>query len=113
MSKKKAFNLQCHLCGSDYKKGKVPMELIEGSGHYEETEVYKCKKCGDIVLDSRQLESFRSKVTHFRIRRKLGISGNALVLRIPADIREFCNLTKDDIVEIVPIDKKKFIVEVT
>ena len=112
MSKAATMHIQCHACGSEYVKEIIPMEIVEGSGHFEDTEVYKCPTCGDIVLDSHQLDSLRGKVTHFKIRRKLGISGNALVLRIPADIREFCNLTKDDYVEIIPIDRRRFIVEI-
>ena len=71
-----------------------------------------CCVCGDIVFNTSQLEALRHKVTHFKIRRRLGVSGNALILRIPADIREFCNLAKGDFVEIIPLDEKKFLVEV-
>lgn len=112
MSDEKDLHIRCYNCDSDYVKENVPIELIEGSGHYEDTDVYKCPACGDVVLDTQQLDGLRSKVSHFRIRRKLGISGNALVLRIPADIREFCGLTKDDFVEIIPVNKGRFIVEV-
>lgn len=112
MTDEEVSHIECHVCGSKYVKEKVPVELIEGTGHFEETEVYKCPECGDIVFNTSQLENLRSKVTHFKIRRKLGISGNALVLRIPSDLREFCNLAKGDFVEITPLDKKRFIVEV-
>jgi len=113
MPKKKKTPLSCHICGSKYKKELVSLEIVEGSGHYEKTEALKCSKCGDVVFDTTQLEQLRMKVTRFKIRRKLGISGNALILRIPADIKEFYGLSEDNFVEITPLDKKKFIVEVS
>lgn len=112
MNEDEGLHIKCHICDTKYVKESVPIELVEGSGQFEDSDAYKCPKCGDIVFDTSQLEALRSKVTHFRIRRKLGVSGNALVLRIPADIREFCNLAKGDFVEIMPLNEKKFIVEV-
>jgi len=112
MAKKEKLDLKCDVCGTKYEKTKEMVEVIEGTGYFEENEVYKCPKCGDIIMTSEQLRTLRNKAGHFRLKRKLGISGNALVLRIPADLKEFYHLSKEDVVEIIPIDKKKFLVEV-
>ena len=66
MTKKDKQPFSCHICGSKYKKELVALEIIEGSGNYENTEAFKCSRCGDIVFDSIRMEQLRMKVTHLK-----------------------------------------------
>ncbi|MDO9537611.1 MAG: YgiT-type zinc finger protein [Thermoplasmata archaeon] len=108
-----AKKMKCYKCDGKLEKTKENIEVLEGSKVYEETEVFKCNQCGEILMDSDQIKELRKKVDVLKIKRKLGISGNALVLRIPKDLQKFYGLEVEDIVEIIPINKHRFIVEIT
>jgi len=107
-----AKKMRCYKCDGTLERTKDKVEVLEGSGLFEETEVFKCGKCGEVLMDSDQIKALRKKTDVLKIRRKLGISGNALVLRIPKDLQKFYGLEEEDFVEIIPINKHRFIVEV-
>ena len=108
-----AKKMRCYKCDGKLENTIENIEVLEGSGVFEDTEVFKCNQCGEILMDSQQIKELRKKVDILRIKRKLGVSGNALVLRIPKDLQKFYGLKKEDFVEIIPINKHRFIVEIT
>lgn len=108
-----AKKMKCYKCDGKLEKTIENIEVLEGSEVFEDTEVFKCNQCGEILMDSQQIKELRNKVDILKIKRKLGVSGNALVLRIPKDLQKFYGLKKEDIVEIIPINKHRFIVEIT
>jgi len=44
--------------------------------------------------------------------RKVSYSGRSLIISIPEDLAKYMLLSKEKMVRIVPVDKKKFLVEV-
>ncbi|MFO7618822.1 MAG: hypothetical protein R6W91_04110 [Thermoplasmata archaeon] len=107
-----AKKMRCYKCDGTLERTKDKVEVLEGSGLFAETEVFKCDKCGETLMDSDQIKALRKKTDVLKIKRKLGVSGNALVLRIPKDLQRFYGLEEEDFVEIIPINKHRFIVEV-
>ncbi|MFQ6063656.1 MAG: hypothetical protein ACE5KT_05100 [Methanosarcinales archaeon] len=99
-------------CGTEMHKDIEHIELIENTGLKGDIEVYRCPKCGEIELTEEQLRSYRSKANKFRVKRKIDVSDDELVLKIPEDVSKYYGIDRNTEVNIILLDKKRFIVEV-
>jgi YgiT-type zinc finger domain-containing protein len=72
-----------------------------------------CTKCGEIFFDSDAVGKIEEKVKKMglfglRNKTKVGTSGNALDIKLYKKLIDFLNLQKGQTVEIEPINKNKF-----
>lgn len=85
---------KCHVCGSAMKKEKVKVRFRDQS---IEVNGVRCAKCGEVLLDSEQTQKLLAlNKLYAGIEAKVGALGKSLVVRIPADVREFLKLGKGD-----------------
>lgn len=76
-----------------------------------------CPKCGEVFFDSRVVGEIEEKVKRIglwglRNRTKIGTSGNALDIKLYKRLVDFFSLHKGQDVEIEPINKQKFEVNI-
>ncbi len=64
----------------------------------------KCSRC------EKSVDTIQRKNLFFE--RKVSYSGRSLIISIPEDLARFMGLSKEKRVKIVPVDRKKFLVEV-
>lgn len=107
---------KCYECRKgNLKKKKVEYKLYGiVIGEYQ-AEV--CDKCGETYFDSNALEKIEKKTKELglfglRKRVKVGTSGNALDIKLSKRFVDFFNIKKGQEVEIEPVDKNRFEVEV-
>ena len=116
MQTKPVIKMKCYECEKgqlvrksvEYKKyglliGKYPAEV--------------CTKCGEVFFDSKAVGEIEEKVKNMglfglRSKTKVGTSGNALDIKLYKKLIEFLKLEKGQVVEIEPINKHKFEVNV-
>lgn len=85
---------KCHVCGSAMKKEKVKVKLRNQS---IEVDGLRCARCGEIMLGPDQAQKLLTlNKLYAGIEAKIGALGKSLVVRIPADVREFLKLGKGD-----------------
>lgn len=108
---------KCPICEKgNLKKGKIDEEMFGVAlGRYD-AEV--CDKCGESFVDQKAMDQIERKAKELGIwgmARKLKIarSGNSLVVRIPADIARFLDLSEGEDVLLHPEGKKKIVLELT
>ena len=108
--------VQCYECGKGNLEEKKVDYFLYGIkiGRYP-AEV--CDKCGETFFDSDALEKIEQKTKElglFGLRRKVkvGTSGNALDIKLYKRLIDFLNIKKGHELEVEPINKKKFEVEV-
>lgn len=108
---------KCPICEKgNLKKGKIDEEMFGVAlGRYD-AEV--CDKCGESFVDQKAMNQIERKAKELGIwgmARKLKIarSGNSLVVRIPADIARFLDLSEGEDVLLHPEGKKKIVLELT
>ncbi|MFQ6061954.1 MAG: hypothetical protein ACE5J9_02100 [Methanosarcinales archaeon] len=85
------------------------IEIFEGTGLYEEGEVYKCPKCGEVLLDSEQIDSFQRKANIFKIRRKLNVIGNSITMQVPKSLQEYYQFNNNIEVKLIPNQRKNYL----
>jgi len=73
--------MKCHQC-------KVKMGKVKGKMNGVEYEFFKCKKCGEELLDMQQLKELGKKHKKMRTSKEVTFAkwGNSLAIRIPKDI---------------------------
>jgi len=76
-----------------------------------------CPKCGEVFFDSSVVAEIEEKVKKIglwglRNKTKIGTSGNALDIKLYKRLVNFLNLRKGQDVEIEPINKNKFEVNI-
>lgn len=99
---------KCHVCGSEMKKEKVKVKL--GDQNIEVNGV-RCAKCGEVLLDPEQAQKLLAlNKLYAGVEAKVGTLGKSLIVRIPADIREYLKLGKGDKL-VFTTDGKKLIVK--
>ena len=66
----------------------------------------KCKECATCEVSIINIEK---RNIHFE--RKVSYSGRSLIISIPEDLARYMNLTKENRVRIIPVDRNGFLVE--
>lgn len=107
---------KCYECGKgNLEKKKVEYTLygIKIGGYPAEV----CDKCGETYFDSDALGKIEKRTKEmglFGLRKKLrvGTSGNALDIKLSKRLVEFFNIKKGQELEIEPINKNRFEVEI-
>lgn len=99
---------KCHVCGSEMKKEKVTVKLGDQS---IEVNGVRCAKCGEALLDPEQAQKLLAlNKLYAGIEAKVGTLGKSLIVRIPADVREYLKLGKGDKL-VFTTDGKKLVLE--
>ncbi len=99
---------KCHVCGSVMKKEKVKVRLRDQS---IEVDGVRCAKCGEVLLNPEQAQKLLAlNKLYAGIEAKVGTLGKSLIVRLPADVREFLKLGKGDKL-VFTTDGKKLVVE--
>lgn len=115
----------CPLCGGDVTKIETSLSLFNGKIQINPIIGFECAKCNEIFIDEDeskridrltntpyyrdQIENIRKN--QLRLRRKIGFSGRSLIIRIPKDIENVCQIRNGDEVEIYIEGKNKIIIE--
>lgn len=108
--------VKCYEC----EKGKLIKKKVKYELYGTEIGRYPaevCDKCGEIYFDSNALEKIEKKTKELglfglRKRVKIGTSGNALDIKLSKSFVDFFNIKKGQEVEIEPVNKNRFEVEV-
>lgn len=99
---------KCHVCGSVMKKEKVKVKLGDQT---IEVDGVRCANCGEVLLNPEQAQRLLAlNKLYAGIEAKVGALGKSLVVRIPADVKEFLKLGKGDKLTFTT-DGKKLVVE--
>lgn len=109
-NKKENLELICDVCKIKLEKTIDKIEVFEGTGIYEEGEVYKCPICGEVLLSSDQIDSFQYKHKEIKVKGKIVNIGGTLSLQIPRGIQEYYGLKENTIVELIPVNREKLMV---
>jgi hypothetical protein len=107
---------KCGKCGSKMDETVLEEYEFEEGIVLENVKALKCQN-NHIVFTEEQalaMEKRTSEVKRraFKFVRNVSKSGRSLVMRIPADLARHLGLRNDSIVELIPLNKKKFLVEV-
>jgi YgiT-type zinc finger domain-containing protein len=111
----------CKKCKEETKKTTLDRYEHEKGIVLENVEAYECPKCGEFIFTEKQLEDSERrteviKIHKFSFKRKLTVSGRALVINIPVNIPEdvvrHMKLTKGMPIKLTPLDDKRFLAEV-
>ena len=108
--------LICRKCNLEAKKVVYPIyEYVEGIP-LKDVEAFECPKCGEFVFTPEQVEEMEKrteiyKVHAFSFLRRITVSGRSLCLNIPEDLARHLKVAKGQIVRIMPLDDKRFLVE--
>ena len=62
MNEDEGLHIKCHICDTKYVKESVPIELVEGSGQFEDSDAYKCPKCGEEMVIVSFIEKHQTDV---------------------------------------------------
>jgi YgiT-type zinc finger domain-containing protein len=99
---------KCHVCGSVMKEEKVKVKLGDQT---IEVDGVRCAKCGVVMLDPEQAQRlFALNKLYVGVEAKVGALGKSLVVRIPADVRDFLKLGKGDKL-VFTTDGKRLVLE--
>jgi predicted RNA-binding Zn-ribbon protein involved in translation (DUF1610 family) len=91
---------RCSECGGEIKEqaAKTP----EGVGY----KYFKCRKCGEEIVDMKQLHDVAQKYREMKtFRAKISRWGMSLGLRIPKELVKKYNFKDEEEVTIIPDDK--------
>lgn len=77
--------MKCPICNGKMKKAKDNMEQDN-----IEFEAFKCGKCGEELMDMKQLKSLANKYRKLRHAKEITFAkwGNSIAIRIPSEIVE-------------------------
>ena len=95
-------------CGCGEKMVKKKIEITRGLN----AEGFKCQKCGETEFTENQMRealAIKEKALSLAVKRKLGMLGGSLILRIPKDVKEAMSLRKGEEVKII-VENKRMIV---
>tara|TARA_Y100000310_G_C20467962_1_gene708585 strand:- start:271 stop:600 length:330 start_codon:yes stop_codon:yes gene_type:complete len=104
--------MKCYEC----EKGNLMKKEVEYKKYGISIGTYPaevCQKCNEVFFDSKAVSKIEAKVKKMglwglRTKTKIGTSGNALDVRLGKDLTDFYNLRKGQNVEIEPINKNRF-----
>lgn len=82
--------MKCPICNGKMEKGKdvIKQDNID-------FEMFKCAKCGEEIMDMKQLRNLAKKYRSLRKAKEIKFSewGNSIAVRIPKDMIEDFNIT--------------------
>ncbi|RLE40044.1 hypothetical protein DRZ77_03115 [Candidatus Woesearchaeota archaeon] len=100
---------ECFSCGGKMKKEKVRLRFGDS---YVEVEGLRCENCGETLLDPEETQRILLLNKLLKaVRLKVGSLGKSLIIRLPADVRDFLGLAKGDEVVIRISGEEKLIME--
>lgn len=110
--------IRCTKCKEPAKKVVLDDYEHEEGLVLHNVKAMECPKCKEFVFTEEQMEEVEKKtkalaVHRFTFERKLTISGRSLVINIPEDLVKHLHLVKGALVKLVPLDDKRFLVEVS
>ena len=116
---------ECPICEGKIEERKIQLSLFNGKIQINPITAFECKKCNEVFIDEDEskridritrLEPYHSQIEEmrkhqFRLRRKIGLSGRTLIVRIPKDIQKIISFKEGEEIEIYPEGKNKIIIE--
>lgn len=108
--------IKCGKCGEEMQDITLDKYEFEEGIMLENVHAMKCLK-GHVTFTEEQALAMERRTREirkyaFRFVRSVSKSGRSLVMRIPADLAKHVGLKEDSKIELIPLDKKKFLVEV-
>lgn len=108
---------KCPVCGKGkFEKGKIDEEMFGIVLGRFDAEI--CDNCGESFVDQDTMQRIEQKAKDLGIwglakKLKISKSGNSLVVRIPAEIARFLDLSEGEDIFLHPEGKKKIVLELT
>ncbi len=100
--------MKCPKCNSDVAPSLLHLPF---GSHMVELHCYKCPS-GHLFSTSQQLNSAeRREAPSLELKRKISVSGNSLIVRIPVDLASHLKLSEGDDVALRISGEKSFVVE--
>ncbi len=108
--------IKCGKCGKEMQDAVLDKYEFEEGISLENVRALKCPN-GHVTFTEEQALAMERRTEDikkhaFKFVRNISRSGRSLVMRIPADLAKHVGLTEDSKIELIPLDKKKFLVEV-
>lgn len=108
--------IKCGKCGAPMEEVVLDRYEFEEGIALDNVRGMHCEN-GHVTFTEAQAEEMEKRTENIRKRafkfaRTVSKSGRSLVMRIPADLARHLDLTENSEVELIPLDKKKFLVEV-
>jgi YgiT-type zinc finger domain-containing protein len=99
---------RCHVCGSEMKAEKVKLRFEDKT---IDVEGVRCPRCGEVLLDPGQVQKLLllNKLL-MGVEAKVGALGKSLIVRLPADVRDYLGVSKGDSL-VFKTDGKRLVVE--
>ncbi|MDI6654371.1 MAG: AbrB/MazE/SpoVT family DNA-binding domain-containing protein [Candidatus Hydrothermarchaeota archaeon] len=108
--------IKCGKCGKEMKETALDKYEFEEGISLDNVRAMKCPT-GHVTFTEEQALAIERRTEDikkhaFKFVRSISRSGRSLVMRIPADLAKHVGLKEDSKIELIPLDKKKFLVEV-
>ena len=108
--------ITCKKCDIPAKKVDLPVYEHEEGIPLQNVPAFECPKCKEFIFTKEQVEEMERrtdiiKVEMFTFERKVTISGRSLVINLPEALVKYMNISKGNMIKIIPSGKKRFIVE--
>lgn len=108
--------IKCGKCNKEMQETVLDKYEFEEGITLENVHAMKCSN-GHIAFTEEQALDMEKRTEDikkhaFKFMRSVSRSGRSLVMRIPADLAKHVGLKEDSKIELIPLDKKKFLVEV-
>ncbi len=94
----------CPFCKGNAKLVKKDINLLDGKIILKKEPYYKCNKCKEEFVTSKQMKETEKQINKFYIDRPIISTGRSLAITIPTDIAKFYNLKKGEIAQLIPED---------
>ncbi len=114
---RKEKKLLCKKCGLQAVKTALDAyEYVKGIP-LRNVDAYECPRCHEFIFTPEQVEEMERrteqvKVHMFSFERKVTVSGRSLVINIPEDLARHMAIVKSRLVRLVPLDDRRFLVEI-
>ena len=105
----------CGKCGQEMREVELEQYEFEEGIVLEKVRAMRCPN-GHITFTEQQASDMEQrsediKKNTFRFIRSVSKSARSLVIRIPADLAKHLDITENSKIEMIPLGKKKFMVE--
>ncbi|MEW5955436.1 MAG: hypothetical protein AB1626_02765 [Candidatus Micrarchaeota archaeon] len=113
---KKARKVICKKCRQPAEEVVLDSyEYLEGIP-LQSVRALECPRCKQFVFTPEQVEEMEArtetiKAHLFGFKRKVTVSGRSLVINLPEDLARHMHIIKGKIVNLLPLDDKRFLVE--
>lgn len=116
MEARKTMTIICGKCKQEMQEVEIEKYEFEEGIILENVKALRCPNGHISFTEEQALEMERRtediKNHAFRFVRSVSKSARSLVIRIPSDLAKHLELTEDSKVEMVPLGKKRFLVEI-